>query len=169
MIPPDVDMGKVLTRITYLGLFMNILTPVALIVAAMLLMEEGGGLSSALGAKSTISLLFFVFLALSFADGIATYIIRRTLPGRLAVVAGQPLEKQFEKAAMRISVIIFSMNLSHCIYGVVLAVLGTQSRVAMLFAALSLISYELFRPRESYLEQLLARLRGESREQPNGA
>jgi hypothetical protein len=161
MIPPDVDMGKVLTKITYLGLLMNLAAPVALIVAAMLLMEEGGGLSSALGDKSTIGLLFFVFLALSIADGIVTYMIRRILPGRLAVAAGHSLDEQFEKAAVRISVIIFSLNLSHCIYGVVLAVLGAQSRVVMLFAALSLISYELFRPRESYLERILICLRGE--------
>jgi hypothetical protein len=161
MIPPDVDIGKVLTKITYLGLFMNLAAPVALIVAAMLLMEEGGGLSSALGDKSTIGMLFFIFLALSLADGIVTYMLRRTLPGRLIVAAGHSLDEQFEKAAVRISVIIFSLNLSHCIYGVVLAVLGAQSRVVMLFAALSLISYELFRPRESYLERILTCLRGE--------
>jgi len=156
LIPPDVNLTKILFKITYMGLFMNVLMPIGIFIAAAFLMgkdlQAGTGLD--IPMDGTLRVLLYAFLALSLADVAVTYFIRKKFPEKILVREGQPPTEKFEQATMRISILVFSLNLSYSIYGLVLLFLGAEIEVMMLFLAISLIAYQLFRPRQKYLEQL---------------
>lgn len=155
----EVRIGTILARVTYLGLFMNVVAPVALLVIIILVtnndMQSGGGIS--LRENQSVRVLFLVLLFVSLGDFIAAYLIRRLVPPGFFDAGSQPPARRFEKGVMKLSVVIFSLNTGHAIYGIVLAFLGAEIEVMMLFVAFSLISYQLLRPRQEYLENLYAR------------
>lgn len=165
MIPPEVNLTKTLFRITYLGLFMNVLMPIGIFIAAAFLREEnlqnGAGLD--IPRDGTLQIFFYAFLAVSVVDAAITYFIRKKYPEKFLRVEGGSLDERFGRAALRISVIIFSFNLSYSIYGLVLLILGSEIEVMMLFMAFSLITYQVFRPRQKYLERLIFIISGKSR------
>ena len=164
MIPPDVNFTKTLFRITYLGLFLNVLMPIGIFIAAVYLLDKNiqGGAGLVVPDNGTLQIFFYAFLAISAVDVAITYFIRNKYPDRFLMHRGHSLQEKFDQAAMRVSVIIFSFNLSYAVYGMVLLLLGAEIEVMMLFLAFSLITYQLFRPRQKYLEKLLSKLSKES-------
>ncbi len=155
MIPTQVNLMGVLARVTYLGLFMNVIIPATVLVILLLLRGDATGVAGPLwGTEPQGKLFFFALLAVTLGEFAATSIIRRKLPEKaLGPIEGPP-EEQFAKSALAFSIIIYSMNLSYTVYGVVLVILGMRLEVLMLFAALTMIAYQIFRPREAFLEKL---------------
>lgn len=153
--PTQVNLTGVLARVTYLGLFLNVIIPATVLVILLLLRGDAAGAAGSLwGTEPQEKLLFFVFLAVALGEFAAIAIIRRKLPEKaLGPIAGPP-DEQFAKSAMTLSIIIYSMNLSCTVYGAVLLVLGMRLEVLMLFAALTMVAYQIFRPREAFLEKL---------------
>ncbi len=69
-------------------------------------------------------------------------------------LATVPGTASFEKATFTTGIVIFAINASHTAYGILLAVLGASTEIAMLFVALTLVTYQLLRPRQGYLEKV---------------
>ena len=156
----DETINRVLNKLTYLGLAMNVGAPVAAFVIVTLALGKdihaGGGLPFAGAGQS--AMLFYVFLAVAVGDLVAAYVIRRVMPRSMAgSSAGTPTER-FERGATTAGIIIYALNLSATIYGVVLAILGANAQTMMLFVALTLIGYQLLRFRRGYLEDWYDRL-----------
>jgi len=134
--------------------------------------ESGDGLT--LGQNNIMPLLFYVCLAVSAMDFVVTFLVRRHMLQRFLVGQGvlavltpsskptKPMPEQFEKSVMSISLVIYSLNFSHAVYGLLLALLGASSEVTLFFVALSLIGYQVFRPRQKYLERILNQVTGTS-------
>jgi hypothetical protein len=152
--------GRVLTKATYIGLVMNVLFPVIVLVVAVLVFSaeitNTGGLH--LQNKPTVEMLFYVFIAVTVLDFAVAYFIRNHIPAVLIDSSAGSVNERFERSALKISLIIFTLNMSFVLYGIVLMLLGASIEVLMLFAALSMIGYQFLRPRRDYLEMMLNKI-----------
>lgn len=152
--------GRVLTRATYIGLVMNVLFPVIVLVVAVLVFSaeitNAGGLH--LQNKPTVEMLFYVFIAVTVLDFAVAHFIRNRMPAALIDSTAGSVDERFERSAIKISLIIFALNMSYVLYGIVLMLLGASIEVLMLFAALSMIGFQFLRPRRDYLETMLKKL-----------
>jgi len=150
---------RVLAKVTYIGLAMNVMLPATVLVAAVLLFDRdlsnAGGLN--LAGKQNVQLSFYIFIAVTVLVFAAAYFIRERMPN-FAIVRrpSEPIER-FDRSAVRMGLIIFSCNSSFTLFGFILMALGAAIEVMMLFAALSMIGYQMLRPRQGYLEKLFAR------------
>lgn len=156
------NLPLVLTKTTFAGLVANVIVPTTLLVVMALVRGDLTGSEGVPWSESAAGgeqrLLFFVLLAVAVIDlGVAGFLRHRT-PKSMLGFAGMPPAERFEKVATNLSWTIFSVNLSCTIYGLVLVLLGLRIEVMMLFAALTLIGYQLFRPRQKSLEALWDRL-----------
>jgi hypothetical protein len=156
----DLEFTKTLIKITYIGLFLNVILPIGIFAATMVLMNKDFQTGSGFGihGDANLQIMFYGLLTVSAVDIIATLMIRRRMPEMLLRGKGEMAAARTEKAAINFSVIIFALNLSYTIYGLVLVLMGAEIEVMMLFVALSLIGYQLFRPRQKYLERMLERI-----------
>ena len=107
--------------------------------------------------ESSLEAIFYGLLIVSVFDVIITQVIRKAMMDKFLRSRSGTASEKFEKAAFSLSVVIYSLNLSYTIYGLVLVLLGAEMEIMMLFMAFSLIAYQLFRPRQKYLERLLSR------------
>lgn len=164
----DVDITRTLTKVTYLGLLMNVLAPVAYVGIAIYFRErnQGGDLPDGFAVAANLKILFFIFLAVSCLDLGLAYYFRSRLPGNVMLPRRQrgrllalSLEEHFNRVAVNLSMVIFACTAAASVYGLVLIVMGAQLEVMVLFVALSLIGYQFFRPREAFLERVLERVR----------
>jgi hypothetical protein len=156
----DINFTKILVKVTYIGLFLNVLVPIGMFTAAAFLtgknIEVGSGIN--FGDDDTLRIMFYGLLIVTAIDIVITYVIRKKMPERLLRAMGSTTHERFEKVVVNFSLIIFSFNLSYAIYGLVLVIIGAELEVMMLFMAFSLIGYQLFRPRQKYLERLIERV-----------
>ncbi|NMC43813.1 MAG: hypothetical protein GYA46_07830 [candidate division Zixibacteria bacterium] len=164
------NLPAILTKTTFIGLVVNVVIPTTLLVVMALVrgnLTDPGGIpwsESAGGGEQR--LLFYILLAVAAVDLAVAGFLRFRTPASMLGSAGVPPAERFEKAAMNISWMIFSVNLSCTIYGLVLAILGLRIEVMMLFTALTLIGYQLFRPRQRFLEELWIRLEQDGSRRP---
>jgi hypothetical protein len=164
----DVNITKTLTKVTYLGLLWNVLFPVAYVGVAIFLKQrnQADDMSAGFAVAPNIQLLFYLLLGVSFLDLGLAYYFRRMLPRKMIManrqlnqLSGLSLAEHFNQSATTISLVIFACVGAASLYGLVLVIMGAQLEVMVLFVALSLIGYQLFRPREAFLERVLERVK----------
>jgi hypothetical protein len=153
---------RILTKTTYFGLLLNVVFPIALFVIALLFggrdpMTDGSVLPSA--DQAMASMLYYIFLALSVLELGIVFLLRKHLPVFMFKSHSGDDETDFAANAMSVSTMIFAFNEGPAIYGLVLVLLGLDLEVMMLFIAISLIGYQLFRPRATFLDKVLERSR----------
>jgi hypothetical protein len=139
---------------------MNVLLPIGIFAALAFLMGKGiqSGSGMVLPDEKTTRIVFWGLLGVSVADFIVTYIIRTKMVDRFVQSQSGTVIEKFEKAAVNLSIVVYALNLSYTIYGFVLVLLGVEMEVMMLFMAFSLLTYQLFRPRQKYLERILLKV-----------
>jgi hypothetical protein len=154
-----VNLPSVLTRVTFIGLVMNVMVPTTLLVVMALFrgdVAESAGISWQEQSKN--QMFVYILLAVAVVDLVTAGIIRRRPPRSVIGISGLPPAEQFEKSVMSLFWLIFSLNLSCTFYGLVLVVIGLRIEVMMLFVALTLIGYQVLRPRQKFLEAFWSRL-----------
>lgn len=155
----EIEKQKAIIKSTYLGLFMNVIGPVAIFFAAAFV--KGQGFQSAPDVPSfpsqNIQILFFALLFISITDLAATYFIRKNLSLRPYPSDTNGVQF-FTRQMVTISLVVYGMNAMHVLYGLVLFILGASIEIMMLFVALTFISYQLFRPRKSFADSLCEKL-----------
>ena len=155
----DDELTRILTKTAFLGLMMNILVPATLF--AILVIFRGGGISegSLLPTdRPELTIVFYACLAVSAAGVSITYLLRRAMPA--SIVKGKNLAREFESRVLAFSIITFALNESYAVVGMVLSLLGMSREVFLLFISLTMITYQVFRPRRAFLEQLRDKLEG---------
>lgn len=161
--------ARVLTKVTYIGLFMNVLFPVTVLAVIILAfgreVSESGGLH--LQGKPTVEILFYIFIVVTVLDFAVAYFIRNRMPGIVLDMSSHSVEERFEHSAVKISLIVFSLNTSYVMYGFVLLLLGANVEVPMLFAALCMIGFQLLRPRQNYMETLMSKISPPGNQNPH--
>ncbi len=156
----NIDFTKVMIKVTYIGLLMNVIAPISIFAAVVFLLgknlDSGTGMN--LSGDSTVQIMFYALLVITAFGIIVTFLIRKNLPEKALRARGANAFERFENAAVKFSIIIFAFNLSYAIYGLVLILIGAELQVMMLFMAFSLITYQIFRPRQKFLERFQKRV-----------
>ncbi|MCK5127479.1 MAG: hypothetical protein KAR42_14585 [candidate division Zixibacteria bacterium] len=160
----DPQITKILMKTMSLGLFMNTLGPVALLIIAVMATGDSlnlqGGVT--LPESSGMQTLFYALLGISIAAAIVTYLLKKRMFQNSTCPDGINPQQYFEERVWAITLIIYSFNLSHSFYGLVLYLVGFPIEIMMLFVAMTLITYQFYRPRPGFLTEFHVRITGKS-------
>jgi hypothetical protein len=150
-----VDTERVHTKLFNLGLLLNVLAPAVLIFVGALLKASGVG-----GSPDTdLTIFFWVLIFVAVSEIPAIYIVKRSF------LSGS---KSFQRSRGRLTpeqillqggMIIFSLALTPTIYGLVYYLLGGSLERFVLFAAITLFCFLVFKPKleevSSFVEKRL--------------
>lgn len=150
-----VEIERIHSRLFNLGLLMNVLAPVLIIIIGTLLKVSGVSISG----NTDLNLFFWVLLAVAISEIPAIHIVRKSLLSvRKNAITGS-VSLTPEQVLMRWGMITFSMALAPSIYGLVYYLLGGPLERFVLFAAITLFCFLVFKPKE---EQINSFIRGRS-------
>ena len=147
-LPIDVD--RINLKITYWGMALDLFIPAVLVGLGLLLKSKGVQTSP----TSNLGLLLVILLAISIGEIGAIFIIRRNLFRSIASGTTLCKETGLEQILVRCSIIIFSMSLAPCIYGFVYLLLGGTMDWFLIFIAITLLCFMLFKPRPEQIKKL---------------
>jgi len=138
----NLDLDKLHTRLLYLGLVLDFVFPAALLSLGLFLRNQG------VGAKSIqrLDVLLWVLLAMSAGEVLAIYLLKKRIlfAQSMPKVKGQGASAQ--RVLLRSALILFSLSLSPAIYGFVYFLLGGTKERFVLFIAITLLCFVLFKP-----------------------
>lgn len=150
-----VDIDRVYTRLLYLGLIMNVLFPMILLALGTFL--KSNGLSSNVGFN--LKGFFLVMIVIAIGEIPVIYLVKRSsLASRKACQERQGRLKA-ENTLFQWGILIYFLSLSPTIYGLIYYLLGGTFEHFVLFIAITLLCFMLFKPKEkeihSFVEKLL--------------
>jgi hypothetical protein len=137
------DIEKIHSRLFNLGLVLNVFTPMVLIVLGGLVMTRGIDV----GTMKDLELFFWVLIAVALSEIPAIYLVKKTLLSRGKPSMRESESVTAEQTLYRVGIIIFSLSLAPSIYGLVYYLLGGTFERFVLFAALTLFCFILFKPK----------------------
>lgn len=138
-----VDVERLHSKLLNLGLLLNVLTPAVVIFLGALL--RASGVSGSPGTD--LAIFFWVLIAVALSEIPAIYILKKiSLAGSRAF---QKSDRNItaEQALIRSGVIVFSLALTPTIYGFVFYLLGGSLERFVLFAAITLFCFLVFKPK----------------------
>lgn len=139
----QVDIDRVHSRLLNLGLVLNVLVPGILLCVGAFLKSKGVCLSSV----SNLKILFLVLMIAGVGEIPLIYIMRRSfLSGRKAFQKSRG-HATAEQSLLQWGVIIFSLALAPTIYGLVYYLLGGTLERFVLFVAITLFFFLVFKPK----------------------
>jgi hypothetical protein len=146
-----VDIDRIHSRLFNLGLLMNVFAPVMLIVVGGLLRAQGVTLTG----NTELQTLFWALLAVAISEIPAIYLVRRILlrGGRVSARAGA--QPSAERTLIQWGIITFSLALAPSIYGLIYYLLGGSLERFVLFAAITLFCFLVFKPKEEQIGSFL--------------
>lgn len=155
-----IDADRINLKITYWGIALDLFIPAVLIGLGLFLKSKGMQASP----TSNLGLLLVILLAVSIGEMGAIFIIRRNLFRSIA--SGTTLSKEtgLEQILVRCSIIIFSMSLAPCVYGFVYLLLGGTTDWFLVFIAITLLCFMLFKPRPEQIRKLTSQTEGFSQD-----
>ena len=138
-----VDIDRVHSRLLNLGLVLNVLVPVILLSAGVFLKARGvcGSPGSDLG------ILFWVLIAVALSEIPVIYIIKRSFLSGSKDFQKSRGHATAEQSLLQWGVIIFSLALAPTIYGLVYYLLGGTLERFVLFVAITLFCFLVFKPK----------------------
>ena len=147
---------RVLAKTSLYGLILNVLIPISGAVGLAVLTEyEAPSSGGFLFDFSPLSDWTLIPMAIFVLAGVLVIIrIRRVPPIFAQELSHRDPDDRFAQTASRLSIIIFSINLSFSLPGLALFFIGASFEASMLFFALTLVGYQIFRPRLKFLENL---------------
>jgi hypothetical protein len=143
----NVDVDSIHTRLLYLGLVMNVLAPLLLLSLGILLKSRG--VEGDMGAG--LNTFIWVLIAVAFSEIPVIYLVRKTtLSARKAQLDSHP-QATAGQLQFKWSILVFSISLSPAIYGLIYYLMGGTLERFVLFVAVTLLCFMLFKPK---LEEL---------------
>jgi hypothetical protein len=146
-----VDADQVHSRLFNLGLVLNVFVPVALIVSGGLIKTRGIDF----GNKKDLELFFWVLLAVALSEIPAIYFVKRTLLSQGRSSMRESGNVTAEQTLFRMGIITFSLSLAPSIYGLVYYLLGGTLEKFILFAAITLFCFLVFKPKLEEVSSLI--------------
>jgi hypothetical protein len=147
--PADID--RMHSKLFSLGLAMNVFAPMVLIFAGGLLRAQ----EVVLPGNTDLRMFFWVLLAVAISEIPAIYLVRKTLLGGRRVRAKTGMRPSAEQVLMQWGVITFSLALAPSVYGLVYYLLGGSLEKFVLFAAITLFCFLVFKPKEEQIGSFL--------------
>ncbi|KPK99799.1 MAG: hypothetical protein AMJ91_06255 [candidate division Zixibacteria bacterium SM23_73_3] len=137
-----VDIERVHSRLLNLGLLLNVLAPGSLLFVGALLKTRGVAGSSV----GNLEFFFWVLIAVALGEIPAIYIIKRSFLSGKFLLRGRE-HVTAEQTLLQWGVISFSLALAPAIYGLVYYLLGGTLERFVLFVAITLFCFLVFKPK----------------------
>jgi hypothetical protein len=148
--PKDLDLERLHTNFLYLGLVLDFFVPAVLLSLGLFLRSQGVGARAIEG----LDLLLWIFLTVSAGEILAIYLVKK----KILFAQNMPKTKEqgiFPKQILlRSALILFSLSLSPAIYGFVYFLLGGTLERFVLFIAITLFCFVLFKPKLEEMKSL---------------
>ncbi len=149
----SVDIERTHSRLLNLGLLMNVFAPVVLIFVGAVVKARGVNV----GAVSDLGLFFWILIAVAFSEIPAIYIVKRSFLSGSRAFQKNRGRSTTEQALLRKGIIIFSLALAPTVYGLVYYLLGGTLERFVLFAAITLFCFVVFKPKQEEISSLMKR------------
>ncbi len=146
-----VDAERIHSRLFNLGLSMNVLAPVMLIIVGAVLRAKGVSIEG----QKDLNVLFWVLLAVALSEIPAIHIVRKTLLSSRRLSEKKRVHLTVEQLLVRWGVITFSLALAPSIYGLIYYLLGGSLERFVLFAAITLFCFLVFKPKEEQISSFI--------------
>ncbi len=148
-----VDVERMHSRLFNLGLLMNLLAPAVIIFVGVIVRA-----SLAAGEPSTdLGIFFWVLLAVALSEIPVIYLVKRKLllgNGDTSQVGKTPTAEQ---GLLQWGTITYSLGLAPSIYGLVYHILGGSFERFVLFAAITLFCFLVFKPKQEEISSFVKR------------
>jgi cbb3-type cytochrome oxidase subunit 1 len=149
-----VDINQVHSKLFNLGLLMNVGMPVVIVFVGGLLKAQGIG--GEMGERE-LNVFFWALAAVAVSEIPVIYIIRRSfLSGSKAFMKSRS-KMTIEQSLFQWGMITFSLALAPSIYGLVYYLLGGALERFVLFAALTLLCFLVFKPKLEEIDSFVQR------------
>jgi hypothetical protein len=151
-----VEVDQVHTRLLYLGLVMDVLIPLILLFTGAFLKSRG--VEANVG--DSLKILFFALIIAGASDIPVVFIIKKSfLSARTQKTYQKENYKEvlIEPVLFRWGILIFSLSLSPTIYGLVYYLLGGTFERFVLFAAITLFCFLMFKPKQEEMRSFVDR------------
>jgi len=139
----DLNIDQTHTKLLNLGLLLDVFVPAVLFSLGLFLRSQ------AVGAKSSegLDILLWILLGVSAGEVLAIHLIKK----KILFTQNMPKVKEqsvsLEQMFLRSTLILFSLSLSPAIYGFVYFLLGGMVERFVLFIAITLLCFLLFKPK----------------------
>ncbi len=144
------DLDQLHTKLLYLGLALDFLVPVVLFSSGLLLRTQGVGARSIRG----LDILLWILLAVSAGEVPVIYLIKK----KVLFVSNMPKHREEEilpeHTLLRSALILFSSCLSPAIFGFIYFLLGGTVEKFVLFIAITLFCFLLFKPKSEEMKSV---------------
>ena len=137
------DVDRVHTRLLNLGLLLNVLAPAVLIFVGAFLKARGVGGNGI----SDLRVFFWVLIVVALSEIVVIYIIKRSFLSGSKAFQRSRRYVTAEQTLVQCAVIIFSLALAPTIYGLVYYLFGGTLERFILFAAITLFCFLVFKPK----------------------
>jgi hypothetical protein len=148
-----VDVDQVHSKLLNLGLVLNVFVPVALIVSGGLIKTRGIDF----GNIKELELFFWVLLAVALSEIPAIYFVKKTLLSRGRSPKRESGNVTAEQIFFRVGITTFSLSLAPSIYGLVYYLLGGTFEKFVLFAAITLFCFLMFKPKLEEVSSIITK------------
>jgi hypothetical protein len=138
---PDLD--QIHTKLLNLGLLLDVFIPAILFSLALFLRSQGVGVKPVEG----LDILLWVLLAVSAGEILTIYLMKKKFLFPRNVLMSEKENISLERIFFRSGLILFSLSLSPAIYGFVYFLLGGMKERFMIFLAITLLCFLLFKPK----------------------
>ena len=141
---PRIDYSSILTRLSIIALFIVLGAGLAAIVAGYLIIQSGS-------SRQTENILVrnILFIA-GLLDLASIQFVKRSLLGK--ILSSEDIRNITFGMLLKLTLIIAAICAAISIYGLLAVIFGSSLEVLLLFVAVSLIGYQLFRIRDRDLK-----------------
>jgi hypothetical protein len=147
------DVERMHSKLFNLGLLMNLLAPAVVIFVGVLV--RAGLVAGA--PRTDVGIFFWVLLAVALSEIPVIYLVKRKLllgnKGPSQVGRGPTTEQRL----LQWGIVTFSLGLGPSIYGLVYYILGGTFERFVLFAAITLFCFLVFKPKQEEISSLVKR------------
>jgi len=149
-----IDINKLLIKPIFYGLFINILMPVILLGIVYYL--DSSGFDGGDATSSEYNIFFWALCVISIIEGMLAFFFRQRLFFAPMIVSKETFEKDLHDRFLTNCIICFAFTSAIAVYGVVLFFMGGPFETTVLFVLISMIAYQLVRPRVGFTEKVVA-------------
>lgn len=140
-----VDIDQLHSRLLNLGLMLNVLVPGMLLALGAFIKSKGIGLN----IGSNLRFIFWGLIIVAMGDIPIIYLLKRSSLFSRKVFHENHPQVQAEQLLFRWGILTFSLSLAPSIYGLVYYLIGGTFERFVLFVAITLLCFMLFKPKEN--------------------
>jgi hypothetical protein len=139
----NLDLDQFHTKLLYLGFVLDFFVPAVLFSLGLLLRNQGVGARSIEG----LDVLLWILLGVSAGEVLAIHLLKKKILFAQNIPKAKEQSISLQQMFLRSALILFSLSLSPAICGFIYFLLGGTVERFVLFIAITLFCFLLFKPK----------------------